>query len=784
MNSPTNFVPPQSIVSNGQITGNPWQNPTNIFLVDGDFVTSDVNAGAASDFIVGNFNINIPVGSIIQGIEVEIIGKVGATTVPPISLTVEAYDNTNAVDVFYPYTTPITTLSPTVSTIIIGSPTYLFGTTWTVDQINNLKLAFIANGNISLDSVLAKVYFVPPATETLDYNSLTGTFQPLETITDSNTGATAVVVTDNGSNSMTITNVTGYFQAGTIITGGTSGATAVLNTVTPGVCIDCSNPIQVQAMYLALPFLIGQSKFYLKKGSFAYPNGTPVQPGDVGSCGGTIPFVFDEGKNKADDGNFEENALLDTNNGGTWSVLQSGIIEVDLGSVNQRALDFKGDALHVAALMSDHNANSKVIISNNQPYNISLVRRCQVDTVFSPPITVQQTGVNVTTSLHKLNFIGPIITAVLNGLHNINVALDVVALANSAAFITALLANTSFITSLITVLNTTGGITVVTDGTTIDGNGTPGDPIRAIGTGMGNVVSINGDATPAQTIIAGAGISVTDNGTGGHTIATTGTGSGEVLEKTFTQAAHGFTVGQVLKSSGVDGEFALAESDVAANADVIGIVTSVPTANTFVLTAQGYQIVTVLPGGTVTGDNLYLSDSVAGALTLTDPAIANVPGTISKPLGTVINDSTGLCLIFNQRGQEQQSTPISGGGELVYSDFFTGLSSGVQTIPHGYAGVPSRVEVSYTYIGSGAAGGSGYTSSNGIATGPTDQKCFNTHINPGSGHAVYSNGTAFLFDGNETFSTNTGELITLDATNVEIDWTNGSNFHYLIKVFA
>lgn len=417
--SPTNFIPPQSIFSNGQITGNTWGTVTNIFLVDGEFATSNVNQGSASDFIVGNFNFNIPVGSIITGIEVEIIGKTGAPTIPAISLEVAAYDNTNGADTFYPYLAPITSLTPTISTIVIGTPTYLFGTTWTVDKINNLKLAFTANGDISLDSVLAKVYFVPPATDTLNYNTLVGTFQTLETVEGQISGATAVIVTDNGSDSMTITNISGFFQAGEPILGLTSGATAVLDTVTPGLCIDCSSPIQVQAMYLALPFLAGQTKFYLKKGSFAYPNGTPVQPGDIGSCGGTIPFVFDESKSKAIDGNFEENAMLDTNNGGTWTVLPSGVIEVDLGFVTQRGLDYKGSASHVASLMSDHDANSKVIISNNQPYNITLVRRCQVDTVFSPPITVQDEGINITTSLHRINFVGDGVTATLAGLHNV-----------------------------------------------------------------------------------------------------------------------------------------------------------------------------------------------------------------------------------------------------------------------------------------------------------------------------------------------------------------------------
>ncbi len=405
--SPTNFIPPQSIFSNGQITSNEWGTPENIFLVDDEFATSDVDQGSASDFIVGNFNFNIPVGSTIDGIEIEIIGKRGAQTSPVISLDVSYYDNTNGADTFYPYSSAVTSLTESVSTIVIGSPTYLFATTWTVDQINNFKLALTANGDISLDSVLVKVYFTAPATLTLDYNTLVGVFQVGETITGSTSGATATVVTDNGSDSMTVTNVVGFFTEGETITGGTSGATAFLNSFVPGVCIDCSSPIQVQAMYLELPFLISQTKFYLQKGSFAYPDGRPVQPGDIGSCGGTIPFVFDESKRKMNGQNFEENAMLDTNDGGTWTVLASGVIEVDLGSVTKRGLDFKSPGTHVAALMSDHDANSKVIISNNEPYNLTLVRRCQEGTVFSAPIRVDGGGVLLTLHANRFNFTGP-----------------------------------------------------------------------------------------------------------------------------------------------------------------------------------------------------------------------------------------------------------------------------------------------------------------------------------------------------------------------------------------
>lgn len=489
----TGFIPAQTIFSNGQITGNSWSNTSKIFLVDNEFATSNINGGSTSDFIIGNFNSNIPVGSVITGFEIQVIGKRGAQTSPVITLDLSFYDNVNGADNFYPYVTPFTGLTESVTTTILGTPTYLFSTTFTVDQANNFKLALIANGDISLDSVLINFYFTPPATESISYNSLLGTFQVGETVTDTITGATAEIVTDNGSDSMTVTNVVGYFQNGDSIEGGTSGATALLDAPIPGVCIDCSSPIQVQAMYLELPFLISDTKFYLKKGSFSYPNGVPVQPGDIGSCGGTIPFVFDESKRKIDGGNFEENAMLDTNNGGTWTVLSSGVIEVDLGSVNQRGLDYKTPAGHVASNMSDHDANSKVIISNNEPYNLTLVRRCQEGTLFSAPITAQDEGINLTTYLKKVNFVGAGVTSTLTSPNEIEVNIPGGSVAGQAAIQFEDEGTNLGTPGTATEIDFTGaGVTA--------SRATNKITVNIPGGGGSGIASINGDSTAAQLL--------------------------------------------------------------------------------------------------------------------------------------------------------------------------------------------------------------------------------------------------------------------------------------------
>lgn len=315
----TQFKLPGYVVSNGEVTGNPWTYPDNILYVDNYLAESDVNQGSSSDMIVGGFNADLDSTATIYGIEIELIAKQGSITVPATTLTLYAVDNTSGQDVFFPYTAPIN-LTLDLDTYILGSPTYLFGQgSLTVDQINNLKLQMVANGDISVDSILINVYYSIPDTPTPPSPLASG-------------------------------------------------------------CPTCNSPIQVPEMFLQLPFLSGDTKFYLKPGSLQYADGTPVQPGDLGDCGGEIDFVFDEGQIKTiSNNNFEENVTLDISTG-YWTVLTTGVIEVSLGSLNDRGLLPHTPYTHDANLMSDHDANSKVIISNNGKFYSRFVRACALGT--------------------------------------------------------------------------------------------------------------------------------------------------------------------------------------------------------------------------------------------------------------------------------------------------------------------------------------------------------------------------------------------------------------------
>lgn len=109
---------------------------------------------------------------------------------------------------------------------------------------------------------------------------------------------------------------------------------------------------------------------------------------------------------------------------------------------------------------------------------------------------------------------------------------------------------------------------------------------------------------------------------------------GATTIKRITQASHGFSVGQVLYLNG--STYALAKADVAATAEVAGMVSRVIDASTFELTICGE--VSGLSSLTV-GENYFLSPSSAGAITATEPTVV---GQISLPVGVASSATTLL----------------------------------------------------------------------------------------------------------------------------------------------
>jgi len=117
-----------------------------------------------------------------------------------------------------------------------------------------------------------------------------------------------------------------------------------------------------------------------------------------------------------------------------------------------------------------------------------------------------------------------------------------------------------------------------------------------------------------------------------------GSGGGSGASKEITQA-NSFAVGDVVYYNGT--AYAKAQANTAATAEAIGIV-SKASASKFTLTELGYVtgLSTLTPG-----EVYFLSDSVAGGLTVNEPTTI---GSVSKPM--LIADSATSGYVLNYRG--------------------------------------------------------------------------------------------------------------------------------------
>jgi hypothetical protein len=136
-----------------------------------------------------------------------------------------------------------------------------------------------------------------------------------------------------------------------------------------------------------------------------------------------------------------------------------------------------------------------------------------------------------------------------------------------------------------------------------------------------------------------------------------GGGSGVNLTVPITQTAHGLAVGNVVRFNGTN--YVKAQADSAVNAEVVGIVSAVANANTFTLLLSGD--ISGLSGLSA-GSTYFLSPSVAGGLTTTDPTTI---GQISKPL--LIADTSATGYFNNWRGMVNATT----GGAPTTSTYIT-----------------------------------------------------------------------------------------------------------------
>lgn len=156
-----------------------------------------------------------------------------------------------------------------------------------------------------------------------------------------------------------------------------------------------------------------------------------------------------------------------------------------------------------------------------------------------------------------------------------------------------------------------GGLSSVAHDTTLTGLGTNASPLSI------NVIT--------------DGLTVTGNGTvASPLVSSGGSGNTAAVTRVVTQAAHGFSVGNVLKLSG--STYILDDDTVA---DTAGMVTTVTNANTFTLTVYGY--VSGLSG--LTANTIYYRNpAVPGGLTSVIPVTG---GLVVKPLLLAYSATTG-----------------------------------------------------------------------------------------------------------------------------------------------
>lgn len=143
------------------------------------------------------------------------------------------------------------------------------------------------------------------------------------------------------------------------------------------------------------------------------------------------------------------------------------------------------------------------------------------------------------------------------------------------------------------------------------------------------------------------------------------------LTKVVSQVAHGFSVGDFVYLNGAD--FAKAQADTAAKAEVVGYVATVNSSSTFTLQFSG-RFNTGLTGLTA-GAVYFLSASTAGAATTTEPSTA---GQISKPL-FIAETATSGYLCFESRGRIISDAGVL--SEATQADMETGTSTTTYVSP-------------------------------------------------------------------------------------------------------
>jgi hypothetical protein len=126
---------------------------------------------------------------------------------------------------------------------------------------------------------------------------------------------------------------------------------------------------------------------------------------------------------------------------------------------------------------------------------------------------------------------------------------------------------------------------------------------------------------------------------------------GTVLAKTVSeshaQVSHGFSPGDVVRYNVAEGKWTKAQANNAANAEVAGVVSQVPSSSSFTVVYSGFIELPASFSG-ISLPALFLSDSVAGGLTGSPPSAI---GSVVKPIAIRSSTGTGH-LVVNYLGTQ------------------------------------------------------------------------------------------------------------------------------------
>lgn len=326
----TSYILPTAVTYNGPgVSG--WLDPSNILLVDNKFTTS---SGATSVLMVGNFNLNLAQGNDITNFTVRIKGYRGSFNT---TLNIYAVDNTTGVELSYPMA-PFQSFSGTNTLFTL--PSTLFGTTWTVDQANNIQLKLISDGELHIDAVELSADYVPQVTPV-----------PI-------TPSTGQVVVDEF----------------------------------------------VQSIRFQLASSITDTDLFCFTKSFTLPDGTPIQYPDFH---GEALIVLDQGVP------FLEENIRITNIEHNYQ--GTNLTRISFGNITNRGLKFIYPYDHDINLCKPHDGTAEFVISNSAPFYNRFLRKNQINALVSAPIYVQDESVQLADPVHTLDFKGPGVSVVNDG---------------------------------------------------------------------------------------------------------------------------------------------------------------------------------------------------------------------------------------------------------------------------------------------------------------------------------------------------------------------------------